>query len=289
MAALRNGRRERRDLIEGDLQRGRRARPDRRLRHRGCKGRGRLVGLERRETRLRMAVLGRPHHDPLAPRFRAALRSARTRPARSHPRAARAGTRRRAPRIAAHIGPRAWRRHSRRSSRLFPAVARRHEGQARGTGRGLANCCPSASRAGGSRPISTPGRACRARCKPARCSRLSTRLSSSGRAPSACSISATASRSTRRPKSASTATTCCPSCSATRIVARVDLKADRPAGVLRVLAAYAEPGAPPETAAELMQELKLMQAWLGARRHAGRSCWRPGTGAGTPFGVVTSR
>src|SRR5690606_10235699 len=29
------------------------------------------------------------------------------------------------------------------------------------------------------------------------------------------------------------------------IVARADVKADRPAGILRVLAAYAEPGAPP--------------------------------------------
>jgi uncharacterized protein YcaQ len=48
-----------------------------------------------------------------------------------------------------------------------------------------------------------------------------------------------------------------------RIVARIDLKADRPAGVLRVHAAYAEPGAPPQTAAELFEELKLMQGWLG--------------------------
>lgn len=48
-----------------------------------------------------------------------------------------------------------------------------------------------------------------------------------------------------------------------RIVARIDLKADRPAGVLRVHAAYAEPGAPPETAAQLFEELKQMQAWLG--------------------------
>ncbi|WP_376704028.1 winged helix-turn-helix domain-containing protein [Mesorhizobium sp. ISC25] len=47
------------------------------------------------------------------------------------------------------------------------------------------------------------------------------------------------------------------------IVARVDLRADRPAGVLRVHAAYAEPGAPPQTAAELFEELKLMQGWLG--------------------------
>lgn len=48
-----------------------------------------------------------------------------------------------------------------------------------------------------------------------------------------------------------------------RIVARVDLRADRPAGVLRVHAAYAEAGAPAETAAQLFDELKQMQAWLG--------------------------
>ncbi|MER9418140.1 winged helix-turn-helix domain-containing protein [Mesorhizobium sp. M0306] len=50
------------------------------------------------------------------------------------------------------------------------------------------------------------------------------------------------------------------------IVGRVDLRADRPAGVLRVHAAYAEPGAPPQTAAELFEELKLMQGWLGLER-----------------------
>ncbi|TIV30046.1 winged helix-turn-helix domain-containing protein [Mesorhizobium sp.] len=48
-----------------------------------------------------------------------------------------------------------------------------------------------------------------------------------------------------------------------RIVARVDLRADRPASVLRVHAAYAEPDAPPETAAQLFEELKQMQGWLG--------------------------
>ncbi|PBC03301.1 winged helix-turn-helix domain-containing protein [Mesorhizobium sp. WSM3860] len=48
-----------------------------------------------------------------------------------------------------------------------------------------------------------------------------------------------------------------------RIVARVDLKADRPASVLRVHAAFAEAGAPAETAAQLFDELKQMQAWLG--------------------------
>ena len=51
-----------------------------------------------------------------------------------------------------------------------------------------------------------------------------------------------------------------------RIVARIDVKADRPAGVLRVHAAYAEPGAPPQTAAELFEELQLMQGWLGLER-----------------------
>ena len=50
------------------------------------------------------------------------------------------------------------------------------------------------------------------------------------------------------------------------IVARADVKADRPAGVLRVLATYSQPGAPPETAAELLVEFRLMQAWLGLER-----------------------
>jgi uncharacterized protein YcaQ len=51
-----------------------------------------------------------------------------------------------------------------------------------------------------------------------------------------------------------------------RIVARVDLRADRPAGVLRMIAAYAEPFAPPDTAAALLDELRLMQGWLGLDR-----------------------
>ncbi len=48
-----------------------------------------------------------------------------------------------------------------------------------------------------------------------------------------------------------------------QLVARVDLKADRQAGLLRVQAAHAEPGAPPGTATELAAELAAMAGWLG--------------------------
>ncbi|NYD40961.1 winged helix-turn-helix domain-containing protein [Nocardioides panaciterrulae] len=48
-----------------------------------------------------------------------------------------------------------------------------------------------------------------------------------------------------------------------RIVGRVDLKADRRAGRLLVKAAYAEPGAPGETAEELAAELRDLAGWLG--------------------------
>jgi uncharacterized protein len=49
-----------------------------------------------------------------------------------------------------------------------------------------------------------------------------------------------------------------------RLVARVDLKSDRQAGVLRVQAAFAELGADPaHVAAELAEELRLLSEWLG--------------------------
>lgn len=46
------------------------------------------------------------------------------------------------------------------------------------------------------------------------------------------------------------------------LVARVDLKADRQAGVLLVQSAWAEPGSPPDTAEELADELVSMAGWL---------------------------
>ncbi len=48
-----------------------------------------------------------------------------------------------------------------------------------------------------------------------------------------------------------------------RIVGRVDLKADRPARRLIVKSAYAEPGAPTETAEHLRAELERLSGWLG--------------------------
>ena len=48
-----------------------------------------------------------------------------------------------------------------------------------------------------------------------------------------------------------------------RVVGRVDLKSDRQAGVLRVQSAWAEPGAPAETAARLAPVLLRAAAWQG--------------------------
>ncbi len=55
-----------------------------------------------------------------------------------------------------------------------------------------------------------------------------------------------------------------------RLVARVDLKADRQASVLRVQSTHLEPGAPPETAEELAAALAEMAIWLGLEKPVSR-------------------
>ncbi len=49
-----------------------------------------------------------------------------------------------------------------------------------------------------------------------------------------------------------------------RLVARVDLKADRSSGALRVVGSFSEPGTSlPRVAAALARELESMASWLG--------------------------
>ena len=71
-------------------------------------------------------------------------------------------------------------------------------------------------------------------------------------------------------QAASTATTCCRSCSTTRLVARVDLKADRAARAPARAVGLGRAGAPGHTAEELAAELRLMAALARPRRRRRR-------------------
>jgi uncharacterized protein YcaQ len=65
-----------------------------------------------------------------------------------------------------------------------------------------------------------------------------------------------------------------------QLIARVDLKADRAASVLRVQAAHVEPGvARARAAATLRPELSTLAAWLGLERVAFSRPWQTGARA----------
>jgi len=64
------------------------------------------------------------------------------------------------------------------------------------------------------------------------------------------------------------------------LVARVDLKADRAANVLRANAIHWEPGAPPQARGALERHLASMASWLGLGAVAGRS---PGSARDVPL------
>ena len=222
----------------------------------------------RRQARARVAVLERRGHLRAPARLRAALRRARAGAAGASPRRADARRRTRpsarccsgAARALGVATERDLRDYFRLPAGRAPGArrrARRGGRAAPGDGRGLAQ--PA---------YLHPEARLPRRSRRARCSARSTRWSGSAPAPSGCSASATGSRSTcPRPKRVH-GYYVLPFLLGDRLVARVDLKADRQAGVLRVQAAHAEP-------ARRRRRRRRSRGARGARRLARpRPGWR---------------
>ena len=167
------------------------------------------------------------------------------------------------PRAGPPRGAGARRRHRALPARLLPAQVRPGPSGHRATSSRPGSSNRSPSPAGTSRPGCTPRHASRGGSTRRRCSAPSTRWSGSANAPRRSTTCATGSRSTRRSTSGSTATTCCPFLYGDNLVARVDLKADRAAGVLRLNQVTWQPGAPAEARPALLRNLASMADWLG--------------------------
>ena len=153
-----------------------------------------------------------------------------------------------------------------RPARLFPAVARRREGAHPRAGRGR-RAAAGDGRGLDAAGLSAPGCAAAAQ-RP--CARLAVALRSAGLGALAHRAAVRLPLSHRdlhagREARARLLRAALPA----RRHARRRASTSRPtgkAGVLQVLSAFAEPGAPPETAAALIGELRSMASWLGLER-----------------------